>query len=316
MTDRRPFIRRCAVILVFAPLIWLACQVVLDGQLADSASSVTVRIRQQLWPHDIAGVFALPREGVPIEMIGVPNAGYTVAASGGHVSMVTDSQWVWQAPIVPGSYQITVNSSGGRREITLNAFVTVPADKVVRGQLNGYAIGRYPPASVKNDVPYVPPAGFVEVTRANENTLLSPHFRLKDFLCKEAGGYPKYVVIREDLLLKLESILTTLRTRGYAGPTLRLMSGYRTPAYNKAIGNVSYSMHLFGGAADIVVDADLNRDGVIDRADAFTLSQLVNAADPSGEREAGGLGIYGATPAHGPFVHVDVRPAPARWGFR
>ena len=157
----------------------------------------------------------------------------------------------------PGSYQITVNSSGGRREVTLNAFVTVPADKVVRGQLNGYAM-EIPPASVQNDVPYVPPAGFVEVTRENENTLLSPHFRLRDFLCKEAGGYPKYVVVREDLLLKLESILTTLRTRGYAGPTLRLMSGYRTPAYNKSIGTCRTGVHLFGGAADIVVDADLN----------------------------------------------------------
>ena len=90
MTDRRPFIQRCAVMLACAPLIWLACPVVLDGQLADPATSVTVRIRQQLWHHDIAGVFALPREGVPFEMIGGPNAGYTVAASGGHVSMVTE----------------------------------------------------------------------------------------------------------------------------------------------------------------------------------------------------------------------------------
>ena len=137
---------------------------------------------------------------------------------------------------------------------------------------------------------------------------MSPHFRLKDFLCKEAGGYPKYVVVQEDLVLKLESILATLRTRGYAAPTLRLMSGYRTPAYNKAIGNVWYSMHLFGGAADIVVDTDLNRDGVIDRGDAVALSRLVNDAAASDEKQgSGGLGIYGATTAHGPFVHVDVR---------
>lgn len=28
---------------------------------------------------------------------------------------------------------------------------------------------------------------------------------------------------------------------------------------------------------------------------------------------AGGLGVYGSTSAHGPFVHVDVRGTRARW---
>jgi hypothetical protein len=28
----------------------------------------------------------------------------------------------------------------------------------------------------------------------------------------------------------------------------------------------------------------------------------------------GGLGLYTANRAHGPFVHVDVRGHPARWG--
>jgi uncharacterized protein YcbK (DUF882 family) len=27
----------------------------------------------------------------------------------------------------------------------------------------------------------------------------------------------------------------------------------------------------------------------------------------------GGLGIYGSTSAHGPFIHVDVRGTRARW---
>ena len=27
----------------------------------------------------------------------------------------------------------------------------------------------------------------------------------------------------------------------------------------------------------------------------------------------GGIGIYGPTSAHGPFVHVDTRPWRARW---
>ncbi|MBA3894109.1 MAG: hypothetical protein H0X69_10505 [Gemmatimonadales bacterium] len=30
---------------------------------------------------------------------------------------------------------------------------------------------------------------------------------------------------------------------------------------------------------------------------------------------AGGLGLYRANRAHGPFLHVDVRGHPARWGW-
>jgi uncharacterized protein YcbK (DUF882 family) len=32
------------------------------------------------------------------------------------------------------------------------------------------------------------------------------------------------------------------------------MSGYRTPYYNGVLHDVRYSMHQFGGAADIFVD--------------------------------------------------------------
>jgi hypothetical protein len=226
--DRCRSIRCLARVCAVASLIAVAPPMVLDGQRADPAAGIPLRIRHQLWRHEVAGVFALPNEGVPFEILGVRNARYNVRATGGHVTMVADNRWVWEAPPAAGLYEIAVDDPRGRREVTLNAFVTVPADKLVRGRLNGYAIGQYPPPSVRNTVAYAPPAGFVEVTRENENTLLSPHFRLKDFLCKEAGGYPKYVVVQEDLLLKLESILATLRTRGYGAPTLRLMSGYRT----------------------------------------------------------------------------------------
>ena len=53
------------------------------------------------------------------------------------------------------------------------------------------------------------------------------------------------------------------------------MSAYRTPYYNHAIGDVKYSMHQWGSAADVYVDPDkknrmedLNRDGRVDIQDA------------------------------------------------
>ena len=55
----------------------------------------------------------------------------------------------------------------------------------LRGEyLNGYRIGSYPAQALRGLAIYRPPVGFVEVTRENENTFVSPHFQLKQFLCK------------------------------------------------------------------------------------------------------------------------------------
>ena len=41
---------------------------------------------------------------------------------------------------------------------------------------------------------------------------------------------------------------------GFHVDTLHVMSAYRTPYYNHAIGDVLYSMHQCGSAADIFID--------------------------------------------------------------
>jgi uncharacterized protein YcbK (DUF882 family) len=100
------------------------------------------------------------------------------------------------------------------------------------------------------------------------------------------------------------------------------MSGYRTPFYNAAIGNVSRSRHQWGDAADIFVDEDgngvmddVNGDRRIDRRDSDWLRALVERLHeaPGGEQMAGGVGLYAANREHGPFVHVDARGRLARW---
>jgi len=100
------------------------------------------------------------------------------------------------------------------------------------------------------------------------------------------------------------------------------MSAYRTPFYNRAIGDVEYSMHQWGSAADIYVDPkdmnrmeDLNRDGRIDVSDSKYLYDEIESwlADKDAQRFQGGMGFYPATSAHPPFVHVDVRGTRARW---
>lgn len=54
------------------------------------------------------------------------------------------------------------------------------------------------------------------------------------------------------------------------------MSGYRTPYYNRSIGNETrYSRHVYGDAADIYVDDD--DDGIMDDLDGDGKSTLDDA---------------------------------------
>jgi hypothetical protein len=60
---------------------------------------------------------------------------------------------------------------------------------------------------------------------------------------------------------------------------------------------------------------DLNGDGKTDRGDARWLAEFIKDMSARGEfgSRVGGIGVYGATAAHGPFVHVDARGTRARW---
>jgi uncharacterized protein YcbK (DUF882 family) len=109
---------------------------------------------------------------------------------------------------------------------------------------------------------------------------------------------------------------------GFQVDTLHVMSAYRTPYYNHAIGDVLYSMHQWGSAADIYVDKDnknrmddLTGDGRVDVSDAKYLYDNIERMTTRAEyrRFEGGLGFYPATTAHPPFVHIDVRGTRARW---
>lgn len=231
----------------------------------------------------------------------------------------------WHAPFEPGHYPLQVTPEGGS-PIRLQLFVMVPAWRMRAGWLNGYEIGAYPLEPLEGKKIYERPEGFIEVRASQRWIPVSPHFTLGQFLSKQKGGWPKYMLLRPRLLIKLERLLETVNARGVAANSLHIMSGYRTPAYNARLGNVEYSRHLWGGAADVYIDAapidlrmdDLSGDGRSDRADAAALFDIAARLGerPSVPRLIGGVGEYGATAAHGPFVHVDVRGFKARWGRR
>jgi hypothetical protein len=276
--------------------------------------------------------FVLRGTTLRVEVAGPPGR-YTLRADGAAATAVAPTRgtraWQWVAPQAPGVYDVRVEgpvsgSTSSRDAITLHVFVMVPAGQVRDGFLNGYEIGGYPQQRPGGKAMYQPPMGFVEVTRANQDVRVSPHFQLKQFLCKQETSrpFPQYLVLKERLVLELEAILERINLRGFHVDGLHVMSGYRTPFYNHAIGDILYSQHQWGAAADIYVDSDnrnrmddLNHDGRIDVNDAKYLFDMIEQmlADPSYAKFSGGMGFYQGTSAHPPFVHVDVRGSTARW---
>ena len=99
--------------------------------------------------------------------------------------------------------------------------------------LNGYRIGAYPAKPLKGNPLYVPPAGFIEVTKDNQDTKVSPHFALKQFLCKEdtSKQFPKLTsCLKERLPLEARGhSRARQQLRDVKTDTLHIMSAYRTP---------------------------------------------------------------------------------------
>lgn len=271
-----------------------------------------------------SSAFVMPRAALQIRAIGGPPGEYSIKTDDGQLARRGPRSWQWDAPGTPGLFKLEVKGPPGTDTITLRAFVMVPAVAIKDGYLNGYRIGTYPDPPPSGNPRYRAPRGFIEVTKDNQDARVSPHFRLRQFLCKQepVAQFPKYVVLEERLILALETILEQVNARGFDADTLHVMSGYRTPYYNGVLRDVRYSMHQFGGAADIFVDRhdkgvmdDLTRDGRVDLQDARYLHDLIDAmlTRPPFKKFEGGMGFYPATSAHPPFVHVDVRGSRARW---
>ena len=265
----------------------------------------------------------MPGEHIELECVFTKhNSTFLISAKHGTLHTISRERWTWKAPQQSGLYPITVTEEQTRTSMTLQAFVMVPFQSS-HETFNGYRIGRYEQKPLNNNPAYKPPAGFIEVTEQNRHELISPHFMLGQFVSKQSSTYPKYVVLRERLLLKLEMILAAVKEKGFDISTLHVMSGFRTPFYNKAIGNQTrYSRHLYGDAADVFIDQDqnnvmddLNADGAISFADAQTLADIIKSQSKETWYRpfVGGLGIYGPRSHRGPFVHVDVRGTRARW---
>jgi hypothetical protein len=228
----------------------------------------------------------------------------------------------------PGIVRAAVTIGDMLRPATDFALITPrPASDSKNGRMGLYYLGKWPRAKTTKggQVKYTPPEEFIEVTPDNADTKLSAHFRVRDFLTKDQKAvWPKYVAVNLTLIDKLELVVADLKARGIDASGVRVMSGFRTPQYNKGGGDprgrASLSRHMYGDAADIYIDSrgrgrmdDLNGDGKVNIDDARVILASVDRVEQAHPSLTGGAGVYAGTSAHGPFIHIDTRGAPARW---
>ena len=274
------------------------------------------KLRAAVQPQGVHVADSLP-EGAQLTY--APGQGDSAVAAAAAAAAPPARQGVWRLAVKVGEAIKPVTD--------FNVITMTPFSAKRRGRIGLYFIGSWPTEGRSRDTrpKYAPPSGFIEVTRENQETHLSAHFTLKDFLTHDQQNvWPKYLVIDTKLVDKLELVLDELARQGVDISRVRVMSGFRTPQYNVGGGNTagraSLSRHMYGDAADIFIDAngdermdDLNRDRRSDLRDARVIEAAASRVEQAHPALVGGCGVYPATGAHGPFVHIDTRGYRARW---
>ncbi len=272
----------------------LACLLLLvGGANAEDESFVEERANFSVsWnsisiPYRTMLVSALPGKSVKIEAH--PKQvlhRFKLEVAGVQLAPEAKNKWVWKAPSSSGLLKARLVNLTEPDQIELNIFVLVPA-KLKEGEyINLYRIGSYPVAPLGTLAMTSAPKGYIEVSKENEKTLVGPHFQLGQFVSDRSKRYPKYIVLRTKLVLRMERILASVNSAGWPVQTFSVLQGYRTPYANKQFGGARLSRHQWGEAADIIIDEspkdgvmdDLNGDALIDANDEKTLRDAVNKA--------------------------------------
>jgi uncharacterized protein YcbK (DUF882 family) len=121
---------------------------------------------------------------------------------------------------------------------------------------------------------------------------LTENFSLREFMCRDGSNVP------DDLMENVKELAQNLQVlREHIGKPIKIISGYRSPEYNKKIGGAKKSQHMLAKAGDLVVDG-MTPDEV-----KAAIVKLIE----EGKMKKGGVGLY----TH--FTHYDVRGFNARW---
>jgi hypothetical protein len=233
------------------------------------------------------------------------------------------------------------------RSASLKIISPTPGSMLRNGVLDGFKIGQYldprttkpkkgHPPSYANLYPdrFLKPDSFYLVDDASRDLRVSEHLRLGDY----ALDYPwfslgkrQYIALDYSLVRKYEDLIADLNRAGLQGDKLVLIYGFRSPDYNDSrieqdggkTLKALFSMHQYGRAMDLILDADgdlkmddLDGDGRITVRDAAVLMHYVNILDRRYRDQKtplyGGAGLYDhhdfwERPVQSPYVHIDTR---------
>ncbi len=264
----------------------------------------------------------IQQPGQTLPGVTLPSGAVATFSSGARA----ESSAVLSVPRGTGIWSLAITLGHLIRPITDFSVITLLPASAKRGPRIGlYYIGNWPSGRASLKADYTPPSGFIEVRPENQNTPLSDHFKLRDFIPHDQQSvWPKYIVVKLKLVDKLELVLDDLRAHGIRTDGVRVLSGFRTPRYNAGGGDprgrAALSRHMYGDASDIFIDNDgngsmddLNHDGRVNIGDARVILAAVNRVEAAHPSLIGGCGVYAGTSAHGPFTHIDTRGYPARW---
>jgi uncharacterized protein YcbK (DUF882 family) len=121
---------------------------------------------------------------------------------------------------------------------------------------------------------------------------LEKNFTLSEFRCKDGSDIPESLMVNVQKLAKNLQVL-----RDYLGVPIRIISGYRSPKYNRRIGGARRSQHMQARAADIKIK------GMTPKEVKRVIVKLIG----EGKMATGGIGLYRT------FTHYDTRGWNARW---
>jgi uncharacterized protein YcbK (DUF882 family) len=121
---------------------------------------------------------------------------------------------------------------------------------------------------------------------------LAQNFKKSEFRCNDGSEVPcEFMDNLRELVENLQII------RDFIGKPVHVISGYRSPKYNRKIGGARKSQHMVAKAADIRIKG----------MEPSEIREIIINLIKEGKILKGGVGLYTS------FVHYDVRGFNARW---
>jgi uncharacterized protein YcbK (DUF882 family) len=121
---------------------------------------------------------------------------------------------------------------------------------------------------------------------------LEKNFKLSEFKCRDGSSVP------DELMENVQELARNLQVlRDYLDVPIRVISGYRSPKYNRKIGGARRSQHMLAKAADIKIKGFSPQE----------VKDVIVSLIKEGKMKKGGIGLYKT------FTHYDVRGRNARW---